>query len=90
MIDKIELNLLKEIADLHGIPTGAYNIRKNGKSRLLARISSLRYSTAKQLISSILKNQLGLVHPDFRYSKLSFDTVTDIYHFLLFDLLFFV
>lgn len=32
MIDKIELNLLKEIADLHGIPTGAYNIRKNGQS----------------------------------------------------------
>ena len=32
MIDKIELNLLREIAGLHGIPEGAYNIRKNGKS----------------------------------------------------------
>ena len=32
MIDQIELNLLREIADLHGIPEGAYNIRKNGKS----------------------------------------------------------
>ena len=30
MIDQIEKNLLKEIADLHGIPEGAYNIRKNG------------------------------------------------------------
>lgn len=32
MIDQIEKNLLKEIADLHSIPEGAYNIRKNGKS----------------------------------------------------------
>ncbi len=31
MIDQIEKNLLKEIADLHDIPTGAYNIRKNGQ-----------------------------------------------------------
>ena len=32
MIDLIEKNLLKEIADLHGIPEGAYNIRVNGKA----------------------------------------------------------
>lgn len=32
MIDKIELNLLREIAGLHGIPEGAYNFRVNGKS----------------------------------------------------------
>ena len=32
MIDQIEKNLLKEIADLHGIPSGAYNIRKNGET----------------------------------------------------------
>ncbi len=31
-MDQIEKNLLKEIADLHQIPTGAYNIRKNGES----------------------------------------------------------
>ncbi len=31
-MDQIEKNLLKEIADLHKIPTGAYNIRKNGES----------------------------------------------------------
>ena len=30
MIDEIQKNLLREIADLHGIPTGAYNIRANG------------------------------------------------------------
>lgn len=32
MIDKIEMNLLREISGLHGIPEGAYNIRKNGQS----------------------------------------------------------
>ena len=31
-MDLIEKNLLKEIADLHEIPTGAYNIRRNGES----------------------------------------------------------
>lgn len=31
-MDIIEKNLLKEIADLHEIPTGAYNIRRNGES----------------------------------------------------------
>ena len=31
-MDLIEKNLLKEIASLHEIPTGAYNIRKNGES----------------------------------------------------------
>ncbi len=31
-MDLIEKNLLKEIADLHEIPTGAYNIRLNGES----------------------------------------------------------
>ena len=31
-MDKLEAKLLKEIADLDGLPVGAYNIRKNGKS----------------------------------------------------------
>ena len=31
-MDQIEKNLLKEIADLHDIPAGAYNIRRNGES----------------------------------------------------------
>lgn len=30
-MDQIEKNLLEEIADLHGMPEGAYNIRANGK-----------------------------------------------------------
>ena len=30
-MDKVDINLLREIADLEGTPKGAYNIRKNGK-----------------------------------------------------------
>ncbi len=32
MIDQIQKNLLREVADLHEIPTGAYNIRANSQS----------------------------------------------------------
>ena len=32
MLDLIEKNLLREVADLDGLPAGAYNIRANGKS----------------------------------------------------------
>ena len=31
-MDQIKLNLLKEVADLHGVPEGAYNIRADGKT----------------------------------------------------------
>ena len=31
MLDKIQLQLLSEVADLHGVPEGAYNIRANGE-----------------------------------------------------------
>ena len=29
-LDKIQLNLLEQVADLHEVPAGAYNIRANG------------------------------------------------------------
>jgi len=32
MLDQTKLRLLQEVADLHGIPEGAYNIRANGKA----------------------------------------------------------
>ncbi len=32
MIDEIQKRLLEEVADLHGVPEGAYNIRANGKA----------------------------------------------------------
>ena len=31
MLDNIDKSLLKEVASLHEIPQGAYNIRKNGE-----------------------------------------------------------
>lgn len=31
MLDKIQMQMLTEVADLHGIPEGAYNIRVNGE-----------------------------------------------------------
>lgn len=31
MIDEIQRRLLREIADLHSVPEGAYNIRANGQ-----------------------------------------------------------
>ncbi len=31
MLNAIDKKVLKEVADLEGIPKGAYNIRKNGK-----------------------------------------------------------
>ena len=31
-LDSIQKQLLAEVADLHGVPTGAYNIRANGES----------------------------------------------------------
>ena len=30
-MDQIQKTLLEEIADLHGVPAGAYNIRANGQ-----------------------------------------------------------
>ena len=33
-MDNLEKNMLAEIADLHEVPVGAYNIRLNGKSEM--------------------------------------------------------
>ena len=32
MLDNIQKQILAEVADLHGIPEGAYNIRSNGQA----------------------------------------------------------
>lgn len=37
-VDKIQMRLLEEVADLHEVPAGAYNIRANG--RLAGRVNS--------------------------------------------------
>ena len=44
MIDQIQQRILEEVADLHVVPEGAYNIRANGESaaRNAKRPSSCR------------------------------------------------
>ena len=37
-LDEIQKRLLKEVADLHSVPEGAYNIRSNGEA--LGRVST--------------------------------------------------
>ena len=32
MADSIQERILEEVADLHGVPEGAYNIRANGQT----------------------------------------------------------
>ena len=39
--DEIQLRLLKEVADLHSVPEGAYNIRSNGKSAMRASTANI-------------------------------------------------
>ena len=51
---EIERNLLREIADLHKIPEGAYNIRKDGEL-------DGRNSTANIEIASILARNASLM-----------------------------
>ena len=38
-MDAIEKKLLEEVADLHGIPEGAYNIRADGKLACVSRLT---------------------------------------------------
>ena len=57
MIDEIQKNLLREIADLHTIPEGAYNIRANGEKAGRATTQNIDIVTKedKQGIDIIVK-----------------------------------
>lgn len=57
MIDEIQKNLLREIADLHTIPEGAYNIRANGEKAGRATTQNIDIITKedKQGIDIIVK-----------------------------------
>ena len=56
-LDQIELNMLHEIADLHQIPDGAYNIRLNGESagRNSTENITIESKTEKPGINIIIK-----------------------------------
>lgn len=47
-MDEIEKSLLKQVADLHGVPEGAYNIRENGKSVGRASTANIEIVTKKE------------------------------------------
>lgn len=57
MIDEIQKNLLREIADLHAVPEGAYNIRANGEKAGRATTENIDIVTKedKQGIDIIIK-----------------------------------
>lgn len=57
MIDEIQKNLLREVADLHGIPAGAYNIRANGDAAGRATTENIDIvtKTDKQGIDIVIK-----------------------------------
>ncbi len=57
-MDAIEKDLLMQIADLHGVPDGAYNIRKNGESaarNTTANIDVVTKTDGKSGIDIIIK-----------------------------------
>ncbi len=57
-MDEIEKDLLAKIADLHGVPEGAYNIRKNGemeKRNSTANIDVVSKTDGKSGIDIIIK-----------------------------------
>ena len=47
MLDKIQMQMLTEVADLHGVPEGAYNIRVNGEKagREMSRQRAMNFLT---------------------------------------------
>ena len=57
-MEAIEKDLLMQIADLHGVPEGAFNIRKNGeteKRNTTANIDIITKTDGKQGIDIIVK-----------------------------------
>ena len=52
MTDQIQQRILEEVADLHGVPEGAYNIRANG--RMAGRNTTVNIDiTSKTEVSGI-------------------------------------
>ena len=47
-MDKIQKRLLEEVADLHEIPAGAYNIRANGQM-------TARNTTANRTLETLME-----------------------------------
>lgn len=48
MADKIQERLLSEVADLHSVPTGAFNIRENGETAMRNTTANIDIVTKKE------------------------------------------
>ena len=71
-LDEIQMRLLREVADLHKVPEGAYNIRSNGQSA--GRVSTANIEiTPKENGSGLDKLEILLAHlPSFVLSTAFF------------------
>ena len=59
-MDNIQKKLLEEVADLHEIPAGAYNIRANGKGHSRQTTENIDIVTRKKNKNMILHLLLGV------------------------------
>ena len=58
-MEKIDSNLLESIADLHEIPAGAYNIRKNGELSGRQSTENITYGEENKYTSMMLLDAIN-------------------------------
>ena len=56
-LSPIDADLLKTLTDVHGIPDGAYNIRKDGELVVRNSSSILKYQLNQITLALILKSK---------------------------------
>ena len=62
MMDQIQERLLAEVADLHGVPEGAYNIRANGKMAGRSTTANIDITTKTDKTGIDIKIKPGTKH----------------------------
>lgn len=62
MIDEIQKKILSEVADLHSVPEGAYNIRANGKSADRKTTANIDIITKEDKSGIDIRIKPGTVH----------------------------
>ena len=61
MMDEIQKRLLAEVADLHGVPEGAYNIRANGQMAARNTTANTASSTTSIRIISCSPRSVSII-----------------------------
>ena len=62
MIDEIQKRLLREVADLHDVPEGAYNIRANGQMAGRHTTANIEITTKKDVNGIDIRIKPGTKH----------------------------